>query len=51
MPTYERWKYCDAEVDGKKCGEIADSECTAPGCLHEDHPHFVCREHLKEFDT
>lgn len=64
MPTYERWKYCGHVMeDGKKCGRIADCECT-DSCYHTDedfkgwanppnpeqlanHPRFLCDEHLE----
>ena len=45
MPTYESWKYCEFKKEGVKCGEIADAECTGAGCLHKNHPKFVCNQH------
>ena len=45
MPTYETWKYCNFIELDKECGKVAYAECTAPGCLHKDHPRFVCTKH------
>lgn len=61
MPTYERWKACGVEENGRRCGEIAGYECTA-GCTHKedvegwanppeelaDHPRFACDRHAAE---
>ena len=52
MPTYEKWKYCEKILEnGKVCGEFADSECVDSSCQHTDHPRFICRDHLEEYDT
>ena len=42
MPTYESWKPCGRIITGTRCENVADLECTEPGCQHEDHPRFVC---------